>query len=45
VDLEEYYDEYGDFGFRPNRDLIEHPNGRGKKGVEESRRSHYSFIN
>jgi len=30
VDLEEYYDEYGDFGFRPNRDLIDHPNGRGK---------------
>ena len=30
VDLEEYYDEYGDFGFRPNRDYVDHPNGRGK---------------
>ena len=30
MDLEEYYDEYGDFGFRPHRDMIEHPNGRGK---------------
>lgn len=30
VDLEEYYDEYGDFGFRPSRDVIDHPNGRGK---------------
>ena len=30
IDLEEYYDEYGVYGFRPSRELVEHPNGRGK---------------
>ena len=30
IDLEEYYDEHGVYGFRPSRDVVEHPNGRGK---------------
>jgi len=30
VNLEEYYDDQGDFGFRPSRETVEHPNGRGR---------------
>ncbi len=30
VELQEYYDEHGEYGFRPSRETIEHPNGRGR---------------
>lgn len=30
VCYQEYYDEQGEFGFRPSQHTIEHPNGRGK---------------
>lgn len=30
VELQEYYDEHGEYGFRPSRETIEHPNGKGR---------------
>ena len=32
IDLEEYYDEHGVYGFRPSRDVVEVGGGAGNEG-------------